>query len=59
MFPDDNFEFDDPLLVYKSVSDQDTSYFYEAMRKKDKAKHDKEIITNLQTEVFTAILRFV
>ena len=59
MFPDDNFEFDDPLLVYKSVSDQDTSYFYEAMRKKDKEKHNDEIMTDLRTEVFTAIWRFV
>jgi hypothetical protein len=29
------------------------------MRKKDKAKHNYEIMTDLRTEVFTAIWRFV
>jgi hypothetical protein len=43
------------------VSNPDTSYFHDAMREKDKEKHnlEDEIMTDLRTEVFTAIWRFV
>ena len=36
MFPDDRYEYDDPLLIYKAVSDPDTLYYHKAMKEPDK-----------------------
>jgi hypothetical protein len=59
MFPDDKYEYDDPLHVYKAVSDPDTLYYHEAMREHDKDKFQesmlKEVTDQFENGNFTVI----
>ncbi len=38
MFPDDQLDHNDPLLVYKAVSDPNTLYYHQAMKEPDRDK---------------------
>jgi Reverse transcriptase (RNA-dependent DNA polymerase) len=59
MFTDDKYEYDDPLHVYKAVSDPDTLYYHEAMREHDKDKFResmlKEVTDQFENGNFTVI----
>ncbi len=62
MFPnDDKFEYDDPLYVFKAVSDPDTLYFHQAMKEKDREEFQKsmtkEIDDQFENGNFTVIPR--
>jgi hypothetical protein len=50
MSPHDKFEFDDPLLVHKSVSDPGTSKFHEAMKEKDKANFQESTTKEIENQ---------
>jgi Reverse transcriptase (RNA-dependent DNA polymerase) len=52
MFPnDDRWDYRDPLLAYKAVSDPDTLYYHQAMREKDREKF-RESMTKEVTDQF-------
>lgn len=60
MFPnDDRWNYRDPLLAYKAVSDPDTLYYHQAMREKDKDKFQesmaKEVTDQFNNGNFTVI----
>ena len=59
MFPDDRYEYDDPLLIYKAVSDPDTLYYHEAMKEPDRAKFQegmlKEVTDQFENGNFTVV----
>ena len=59
MYPDDRYEYDDPLLIYKAVSDPDTLYYHEAMKDPDRVKFQesmlKEVTDQFENGNFTVV----
>ena len=58
---DDKYDHDDPLLIYKAVSDPDTMYFHQAMKENDseefRASMTKEIQDQFENGNFTVVPR--
>jgi Reverse transcriptase (RNA-dependent DNA polymerase) len=50
MFPDDRHEYDDPLHIYKAVSDPDTLYYHEAMREQDKDRFQESMLKKITNQ---------
>ena len=51
MFPDDDrLDYDDPLLIYKAVSDPDTLYYHEAMREGDKNHFQESMMKEIEDQ---------
>jgi hypothetical protein len=42
MFPDNQCKYNDPLLMYKAVSDPDSMYYHKAMKEPDRAQFQEE-----------------
>jgi hypothetical protein len=61
MFPDDQLDHNDPLLVYKAVSDSNTLYYHQAMKEPDRDKFQegmhKEISDQFENGNFTVVHR--
>jgi hypothetical protein len=59
MYPDDRYKYDDPLLIYKAVSDPDTLYYHEAMKDPDRVKFQesmlKEVTDQFENGNFTVV----
>ena len=58
---DDKYDHDDPLLIYKAVSDPDTMYFNQAMKENDseefRTSMTKEIKDQFENGNFTVVPR--
>ena len=61
MFPDDQFEYANPLHAYKAVSDPDTLYYHEVMKEPDRKEFQsamsKEVNDQFENGNFTVVPR--